>query len=101
MSGYDENQKKIRNTISYFNNNKEKMNDEIYVNQNLKIDFGVTENVCKIIKKQKIYGAEMKFEKKEEANVLSLKVISNTKDRQYQFPFDINEYEFLTVAKAA
>ena len=97
----DENQKKIRNTISYFNNNKEKMNDEIYVNQNLKIDFGVTENVCKIIKKQKIYGAEMKFEKKEEANVLSLKVISNTKDRQYQFPFDINEYEFLTVAKAA
>jgi hypothetical protein len=96
-----EDKEKIKSTITYFTNNKDKMNYASAVEQNLPIGSGVTEAACKVIVKQRLCGAGMKWGTRGAAVVLSLRAINSTAGRWDQFWNRIDRYGFPLVADAA
>ena len=51
----------IKNQITYFQNNRHRMNYKEYEDKSLPIGSGVTESACKILVKQRLCGAGMKW----------------------------------------
>ena len=89
-----EEKEKIQSTITYFTNNKNKMNYASCVEQKLPIGSGVTEAACKVIVKQRLCEAGMKWGTRGAAVVLSLRTINNTAGRWDQFWNKIDQYGF-------
>ena len=96
-----EDKEKIKSTITYFTNNKDKMNYASAVEHNLPIGSGVTEAACKVIVKQRLCGAGMKWGVRGAAVVLSLRAVNSTAGRWDQFWNKIDQYGFPLVAEAA
>ncbi len=96
-----EDKEKIQSTVTYFTNNKNKMNYASCVEQNLPIGSGVTEAACKVIVKQRLCGAGMKWGTRGAAVVLSLRSVNNTEGRWEQFWNKVDQYGFPVVPEAA
>lgn len=88
----------LQKTITYLENNKHMMNYPEAVSQNLPIGSGVTEAACKVIVKQRLCSAGMKWKERGAAVVLSLRSLSYTTKRWYQFWKKIDRFGFPVAA---
>ncbi len=71
--------------ITYFTNQKKRMNYAAHVEENLPIGSGITEAACKVIVKQRLCGSGMRWKEQGAAAVLSLRTLSYTTGRWSQF----------------
>ena len=88
----------LQKTITYLENNKHMMNYPDAVSQNLPIGSGVTEAACKVIVKQRLCNAGMKWKKRGAVVVLSLRSLSHTSKRWEQFWKKIDRFGFPVAA---
>lgn len=88
----------LQKTITYLENNKHMMNYPDAVSQNLPIGSGVTEAACKVIVKQRLCNAGMKWKARGAAVVLSLRSLSYTTKRWDQFWKKIDRFGFPVAA---
>jgi len=84
----------IEAVVTYLQNNKSKMNYANAIEQSLPIGSGVTEAACKVIVKQRLCGAGMKWGERGAAVVLSLRSLNYTVGRWDQFWGKIDQYGF-------
>jgi hypothetical protein len=84
----------LDSVVSYFTNNKARMNYADAVEQNFPIGSGVTEAACKVIVKQRLCGAGMKWGERGAAIVLSLRALNYSTGRWDQFWNKIDQYGF-------
>jgi hypothetical protein len=84
--------------VSYFTNNKNKMNYAEALEENLPIGSGVTEAACKVIVKQRLGGSGMKWGGRGAAIVLSLRALNYSTGRWDQFWNKIDQYGFPVAA---
>jgi hypothetical protein len=84
--------------VSYFTNNKNKMNYAEAIEENLPIGSGVTEAACKVIVKQRLGGSGMKWGGRGAAIVLSLRALNYSTGRWNQFWNKIDQYGFPVAA---
>jgi hypothetical protein len=96
-----EDRDKIKSMITYFTNNKNKMNYASNTEENLPIGSGVTEAACKVIVKQRLCGAGMKWGSRGASVVLSLRAINSSEGRWSQFWNKIDRFGFPLVPEAA
>lgn len=82
----------LESAITYFNNNKPKMNYAQSVKDKLPIGSGVTEAACKTVVKQRLCQSGMKWKQFGAGIVLSLRTFVLTKGRWKQFWDKINQY---------
>jgi len=82
----------IQAAISYFANNKKRMNYAHAVENNWAIGSGVTEAACKVIVKQRLGGAGMKWGSRGAAVVLTLRALNHSAGRWDQFWKKIEQY---------
>jgi len=97
----EEDRNKIQSMITYFTNNKNKMNYASNIEDNLPIGSGVTEAACKVIVKQRLCGAGMKWGSRGASVVLSLRAINSSEGRWSQFWSKIDRSGFPLVPDAA
>lgn len=93
-----EDREKVDATITYFTNNKPMMNYARALEQNLPIGSGVTEAACKVIVKQRLCNAGMKWGTRGAAVVLSLRALNHSTGRWSQFWNKIDQYGFPVAA---
>ena len=84
----------LKKVITYFQNNKPLMNYADATENGLPIGSGVTEAACKVIVKQRLCNAGMKWGERGAAIVLSLRSLNYTKGRWDQFWNKIDQYGF-------
>lgn len=89
-----EDKEKLDRAITYFENNKHMMNYPDAIEQNLQIGSGVTEAACKVIVKQRLCEAGMKWRERGAGVVLTLRALSHTTDRWDQFWRKIDRFGF-------
>lgn len=87
-----DNNKKIKNAVTYFENNRDKMKYSKNVKENLPIGSGVTEAACKVIVKQRLCCSGMKWKDIGAGIVLSLRCMVKTEGRWEQFWQKIDKY---------
>lgn len=87
-------QKQLTSVITYFDNHQSQMNYAQTRQANRPIGSGVTEAACKVIVKQRLCGAGMKWKEAGAAIVLSLRTLTYTTGRWQQFWSKINQYGF-------
>ena len=93
-----EDKEEIGAVITYLTNNKSKMNYADAVEQSFPIGSGVTEAACKVIVKQRLCGAGMKWGERGAAVVLSLRSLNYTTGRWDQFWNKVDQYGFPVAA---
>lgn len=76
---------KLEAGISYFRNNLERMNYAKFLNDKFPIGSGVIEAACKVIVKQRLCQAGMRWKDSGASIVLSLRALSHTPGRWEQF----------------
>jgi len=81
----------LNKAISYFTNQKSRMNYYALVNQDLPIGSGVTEAACKMIVKQRLCQSGMKWNEKGASITLSLRTLERS-SRWEQFWAKISQY---------
>lgn len=81
---------KLKSAITYFQNQKHRMNYAQYRNMHLPIGSGVTEATCKTLIKQRLCRSGMKWKEKGIGIVLRLRALVCTKGRWEQFWDRIN-----------
>ena len=81
----------LNKAISYFTNQKSRMNYYALVNQDLPIGSGVTEAACKMIVKQRLCQSGMKWNEKGASIILSLRTLERS-SRWEQFWAKISQY---------
>jgi hypothetical protein len=89
-----ESKEDLKRVITYFENNKTLMNYADAVENGFPIGSGVTEAACKVIVKQRLCSAGMKWGERGAAIVLSLRSLNYTKGRWDQFWNKIDRYGF-------
>ncbi|MEZ5325970.1 MAG: hypothetical protein R3F19_17710 [Verrucomicrobiales bacterium] len=82
----------IQRAVTYFANNKHRMNYSENVKDKLSIGSGVTEAGCKVIIKQRLCQAGMRWKEKGCASVLTLRALNRTGGRWDQFWSKISRY---------
>lgn len=75
----------LEQAITYFENQKKRMNYSRNIDNNLPIGSGVTEAACKVLVKQRLCGSGMRWKEKGAAAVLALRALSYTEGRWKQF----------------
>jgi hypothetical protein len=87
---------KVQSAITYFENQSEagRMDYASHVLKKEPIGSGVTEAACKVIVKQRLCCAGMKWKDKGAAAVLSLRCLNKTEDRWTQFWGKIDRWGF-------
>ena len=68
----------MHKAITYFTNQKKRMNYHAFVERNLPIDSGVTEAACKMIVKQRLCQSGMKWNEKGASIILSLRTLERS-----------------------
>ena len=81
----------LQSTVTYFENNYQKMNYHENVTDNLPIGSGVTEAACKTLIKQRFCQSGMRWKTKGMKIVLSLRQLIQSKGRWQQFWDKINQ----------
>ena len=76
---------KLKAAITYFTNQKHRMNYYEHMQQNLPIGSGVTEAACKVLVKQRLCHSGMKWKNQGASIVLSLRSLIKTDCRWEQF----------------
>lgn len=76
---------KLEAGISYFRNNLERMNYSEFFKNNLPIGSGVIEAACKVLVKQRLCQAGMRWKDAGASIVLSLRALNHTSGRWEQF----------------
>jgi len=79
-------------TLTYLNNNINKMDYASHMDKSLPIGSGVTEAACKTLVKQRLCGSGMRWKKQGARIVLSLRALVQTTDRWTQFWEKINQF---------
>jgi hypothetical protein len=85
----------IQRAVTYFANNKHRMKYSVNVEQKLPIGSGVTEAGCKVIIKQRLCQAGMRWKERGCASVLALRTLNRTEGRWDQFWSKISQYGVL------
>ena len=85
------NQEKLDAAITYFTNQRERMNYAVYRSQHLPIGSGVTEAACKVIIKQRLCRSGMRWKERGASIVLTLRCLVQS-NRWGQFWNKINQY---------
>jgi len=85
---------KLKSTITYFTNHKNKMSYAKERALNYPIGSGVTEAGCKVIVKQRLCKSGMKWKERGAGFMLSLRALSYSDGRWDQFWEKINQYGF-------
>jgi hypothetical protein len=80
-----EKEESLEKAITYFENQKKRMNYASNIENNLPIGSGVTEAACKVLVKQRLCGSGMRWKEKGAAAVLALRALSYTEGRWKQF----------------
>jgi hypothetical protein len=88
----------VTKTITYFNNNKHRMNYSEALAQKLPIGSGVTEAACKVIVKQRLSSSGMRWTERGAAVVLTLRSLIYTEGRWEQFWNKADKYGFPVAA---
>jgi hypothetical protein len=83
---------KIESSITYFENNLDKMKYHEYRSVNFPIGSGVTESACKAIVKQRMCNSGMKWKKQGAESVLCLRALNYSSGRWEQMWDKINRY---------
>jgi len=81
---------KLDKAITYFTNQKSRMNYAEYRAKGLSIGSGVTEAACKTLIKQRLCNSGMRWKNTGAQIVISLRAIARTKGRWSQFWEKIN-----------
>jgi hypothetical protein len=89
-----EDRQELAQVVTYFQNHKAQMNYAQALEHNLPIGSGVTEAACKVLVKQRLCGAGMKWGGRGAAVVLSLRALNYTPSRWDQFWNKIDRYGF-------
>lgn len=84
--------KDISDSITYFKNQKNRMNYSNNVIAKLPIGSGITESACKYIVKKRLCNSGMKWVDKGASVVLSIRTLIKTQDRWQQFWDKIDRY---------
>jgi hypothetical protein len=84
--------KKLNAAITYFSNNKDRMNYWEYVHKNLPIGSGVTEAACKTLVKHRCCASGMKWKMPGLKTILSLRALIQTTNRWEQFWDKIDQF---------
>ena len=79
------NRQKLEAAISYFKNNKARMNYAEQVRNNIPIGSGVIEAACKVIVKQRLGQSGMRWKEPGASIVLSLRTLKRSSGRWTQF----------------
>ena len=82
----------LQRAVTYFENQKHRMKYSEMVDKKLPIGSGVTEAGCKVIIKQRLCQAGMRWKEKGCASVLTLRALNRTKGRWDQFWSKILQY---------
>ena len=82
----------LQKAVTYFENQKHRMKYSEMVHKNLPIGSGVTEAGCKVIIKQRLCQAGMRWKEKGCASVLTLRSLNRTEGRWDQFWSKISRY---------
>lgn len=82
---------KLQSAITYFTNQKHRMNYSTYREQDFPIGSGVTEAACKVLIKQRLCRSGMRWKEKGIGIVLSLRALVCTRGRFEQFWSKITE----------
>ncbi|BCA94903.1 hypothetical protein TUM19329_12640 [Legionella antarctica] len=90
---------KLKSAITYFSNQKHRMNYSQYQSQNFSIGSGVTEAACKTLIKQRLGQSGMKWKTQRIAMVLRLRALMSTKGRWKQFWDRINQAGLVGLAQ--
>jgi hypothetical protein len=80
-----ERREEVRQVITYYENNKDKMSYARQVSENLPIGSGVTEAACKVLIKQRMCQSGSRWKDKGASAVLTLRALKITKGRWQQF----------------
>lgn len=83
--------------ITYFGNNRDKMDYATYRSMGLPIGSGVTEAACKCIAKARMCGSGMRWDTKGAAEVLSLRTMVKTEGRWDEFWEKVSRYGFTKI----
>ena len=75
----------LKSAITYFTNQKERMDYAKYRERNLSIGSGVTQAACKVIVKQRLCASGMKWVKPGATIVLALRSLAYSYSRWAQF----------------
>ena len=82
----------LQKAVTYFGNHRHRMNYSEMVKRDLPIGSGVTEAGCKVIIKQRLCQAGMRWKEKGCASVLTLRALNRTEGRWDQFWSKISRY---------
>jgi len=93
------NRQTVEAAITYFTNNRHRMNYAAHVTQHHPIGSGVTEAACKVIVKKRLCGAGMRWKEHGASVVLTLRCLRYSDGRWQQFWQKIDRYGF-TLAEA-
>ena len=85
---------KLSAAISYFKNNLNRMNYSKYTEDKLPIGSGVIEAACKVLVKQRLGQAGMRWKDAGASIVLSLRAINHTPGRWQQFWKKVDQFGF-------
>jgi len=88
----EKSQENLKASVTYFENNHEKMNYAQYLDKNLPIGSGVTEAACKTLIKQRLCASGMKWKEKGASAVIALRSLVLTNQRWGQFWDKINQF---------
>lgn len=83
--------------ITYFDNNRDRMDYPTYRAMGLSIGSGVTEAACKCIAKARMCGSGMRWDTKGAAEVLSLRTMVKTEGRWDEFWEKVSRYGFTKI----
>ena len=90
---------KLKSAITYFKNQKKRMDYNLYQIKNLPIGSGVTEAACKTLIKQRLCQSGMKWKNQGISMVLYLRALIATKGRWEEFWERINQAGLIGLAE--
>ena len=90
---------KLKSAITYFKNQRQRMDYNFYQMNNLPIGSGVTEAACKTLIKQRLCQSGMKWKNQGISMVLHLRALISTKGRWEQFWDRINQAGLIGLAE--
>jgi hypothetical protein len=82
----------LNKALTYFTNQRHRMNYAGFQENQLPIGSGVTEAACKVLVKQRLCGSGMRWKQKGARIVLSLRALSESSGRWTQFWEKINQF---------
>lgn len=87
----------LSRAITYFENNRDRMDYATYRAMGLSIGSGVTEAACKCVAKARMCGSGMRWDAKGAAEVLSLRTMVKTDGRWDEFWEKVSRYGFTKI----